>query len=52
MRDTQVTRGVGELSVVGREPLGTRRLAPAAPQAKRRTTMALDALTGNEKEIG
>lgn len=36
----------------GREPLGTRRLNPAAPQAKRRATMALDAFTGNEKEIG
>jgi len=36
----------------GRGPLGMRRLNPAAPQAKRRATMALDAFTGNEKEIG
>ena len=52
MRDTQATRGVGELSVVGENRWGTRRLNPVAPLAKRRATMALDAFTGNEKEIG
>ena len=36
----------------GREPLGTRRLNPAAPPAKRRATISLDAFTGSEKEIG
>ena len=36
----------------GREPLATRRLNPAAPPAKRRATISLDAFTGSEKEIG
>ena len=36
----------------GRERLGTRRLNPAAPPAKRRATISLDAFTGSEREIG